>query len=871
MKKENIFKKFLPHIIAIAIFLVISAIYFSPILKGLELRQSDMTNAVGISKELADYKKATGESASWTNSLFSGMPSYQIHGPSTYNVFHPISSPLKLWGLQLDLGIMFLYMLGFYVFAIALGLSPWLGILAGISFGLASYNIIIIEVGHITKAWAMAMIAPILGGMMLVFKKKYLRGLAVFMVALGLQISFNHIQITYYTMLGGIILAITYLVYAIKNKEIKTYIISGLILLGGGLIALVPSAVHLKMNSQYISHTMRGGSEITVKPAGDTKTNNNKGLTIDYAYQWSYGIGESLSVLIPDARGGGSSDQRFEDNAKNRISMIQTVPPARGSDPNINQVIQQYVGASYWGEQPFTAGTMYFGAIIIFLAFLGLILIKGPERWWLLFVTILSFILAWGNNFMAINQWLFYNLPLYNKFRTPSMALVLGNVTLIILGILGLREFFSKDVSFDNKKKALYISGGIIGGITLISALIPSLFASFTASGDGVFEEYLGASYIQALYEDRKALFVSDAWRSFLFIGAAFLALFFFAFNKIKKEYIAIIIIGVLVLFDLWGVDKRYLSEDNFVKSQEINIYPTNADSEIFAMVEQNNIKHYRVYNLAVSTFNDATTSYFHPSIGGYHGAKLQRYQDIIDFYLINRNYVQEDLTDPDKLMKNPIRQFYAAYQGQLAANMGVLNMLNTKFFILPTAEGGKSYPNPEALGAAWFVQRIDWAKDANEEILKLDNFNPSEVAIIDARFKNIVKPINGFDSLAIISFEKSPDNSPEYIKYTTSSKTDGIMVCSEIYYNEDWKAYIDGEEVPYFRANYILRAINVPSGEHIVEFKLESDTFKTFNLISLIGSIIVVLIILLAIFYPFVSSRFKKIKIKNQSSKTKI
>ena len=865
MKKENILKKFLPHLIAIAIFLVISGIYFSPVLKGLELRQSDMTNSKGVSKELADYKEATGKGASWTNSLFSGMPSYQIQGPETNNVFNPISTPLKLWGFQLDLGVMFLYMLGFYIFAISLGISPWLGILAGVSFALASYNIIIIEVGHITKAWAMAMMAPIFGGMMLVFNKKYLTGSAIFIVSLGLQVSFNHIQITYYTMLAAFILGITYLFYAIKEKQIKTYIISGLILIGGALISVLPMASQLKMNSQYVSHTMRGGSEITVKPEGDTKTKNNKGLAIDYAYQWSYGIGESLSVLIPNARGGGSSDQRFEENAKNRINMIQTVPPARGSDPNINQIVQQYAGATYWGEQPFTAGTMYFGAIIIFLAFLGLILVKGPQRWFLLLATILSFILAWGNNFMVVNEWLFHNLPLYNKFRTPSMALVLANVTLIILGILGLKEFFSQDIDIKKKKKALYISGGIIGGITLICALIPGLFASFTSSSDSVFEEYLGSSYIQALYEDRKALFVSDAWRSFLFIGAAFFALFFFAFDKIKKEYFVVIILGSLIVFDLWGVDKRYLSDQNFVQSQEINIYPTSADNEILEIVKQNSINHYRVYNLSVNTFNDATTSYFHPSIGGYHGAKLQRYQDIIDFYFLNKNYIQNDLTDTQKLITNPIRQFYSAYRGQLSANMGVINMLNTKFFILPTAEGGKAYPNPEALGAAWFVPKIEWVKDANEEILKLDNFNPSEVAIIDIRFKDIVKPINSFDSLASIKFEKSPDNSPEYAKYTTNSKVDGIMVCSDIYYNEDWKAYIDGKESPYFRANYILRAINVPAGEHIIEFKLESDAFKTYNFISLIGSIFVVIIILLAVFFPVYQNR------KEQNNKTKI
>lgn len=863
MNKENIFKRFLPHIIAILIFLAVSAIYFSPILEGLELRQSDMSNFKGMSKELADYKEATGRGASWTNSLFGGMPSYQILGPDSHNVLQTLSKPITLWGYNLNLGVMFLYMLGFYVFVIALGGNYWLGILAALAYALASYNIIIIEVGHITKAWAMAMMAPIFAGMILVFRKKYLSGGTLFILALGLQIAFSHIQITYYTMLGGIILALTYFVFAIKEKKIKDYAIGGVILVVGSLIALMPNSSSIAMNQEYLKHTMRGGSDITVKPKGDTQTKNAKGLTIDYAYQWSYGKGETLTILIPDAKGGGSSDQRYEKNAKNRIAYAQSNPPTRQNDPNINQVMNQYVQASYWGEQPFTAGTVYFGAIIIFLATLGFILIKGRERWWLLIATILSFILSWGNNFLAVNEWLFYNLPFYNKFRTPSMALVLANVTLIILAVLGLKEFFSKEIESKNKKKALYISVGIVGGISLLCAIIPSMFASFTSTKDSMFEEYLGSSFVQALFEDRKSMFVSDAWRSFLFIAGAFAALYLFAIEKVKKEYVVSIILTLLIVVDLWGVDKRYLTKDNFVKPQETAIYPTSADEEILTQVKENNINHYRVYNLSVNTFNDASTSYFHPSIGGYHGAKLQRYQDIIDFYFLNRNYVQNDLMDEVKLMNNPIRQFFKAYQGQVSANIGVLNMLDTKYLILPTGEGVKAYPNTEACGAAWFVPQVEWAKDANEEILKLDNFNPREKVIIDAKFKSIVKPITSFDSTATIKFERAADNSPEYLKYTTNSNSDAIMVCSEIYYPEDWKAYIDGKEVEYFRANYILRAINVPKGKHVVEFKLESDTFNTYNIISLIGSIIIVLIVLLAIFFPFYQNRKLKLTSK--------
>ncbi|MDR0970931.1 MAG: YfhO family protein [Bacteroidales bacterium] len=852
-------KKIYPHIIAILVFFIVSAVYFSPVIQGKKLFQSDMMNYYGVVKSTDDYKKSTGESVSWTDAIFSGMPSYQISGPSTNNIFNTISSPLKLWGFELDLGVMFLYMLGFYVFCIALGLSPWIGILSGIAFALASYNIIIIEVGHITKAWAMAMMSPIFGAMLLVFKKKYLSGGVLFCVALGLQLTFNHIQITYYTMLAGIIMGLVYFVYAIKEKQVKQFFLSFLTLIAASLIAILPLSANLMLNSEYVSHTMRGGSDLTIVPKGEKQTNNVKGLTIDYAFSWSYGIGESLSILIPDARGGGSSDQRYEANAENRIKTIQTTQPLQQGNQNINQIYNQYVASSYWGEQPFTAGTMYFGAIIIFLALLGFLLIKGANFWWLLLATILSFILSWGNNALWINQWLFENLPFYNKFRTPSMALVLANVTLIIAGVLGLKAFFSKDISIKKKQKALYISGALLGGITILCAIFPSLFANFSSSKDALFEQVLGTPFIDALIQDRKDLFSSDAFRSFVFIALAFITLFLYLSNKIKKEYIVLLALIVFVLVDLWSVDKRYLTDNNFKQKQDFTLYPTSADENIYAINKERNINHYRVMNLSVNTFNDATTSYFHPSIGGYHGAKLQRYQDIIDFYLANPNYKQKDLTDTTLLRNNPLRQFYNMYQGQVSANMGVLNMLDAKYLIVPSQNGPMALYNPEALGAAWFVPQIKWADNANEEILLLDNFNPKQEAIVDIKFKDIIKNVdnNSYkDTNATIVFERDEFNNPEYLKYTTNSTTDQIMICSEIYYNEDWKAYIDGKETPYFRADYILRGIIVPKGKHVIEFKLVSPTYKVFNFVSLVGSILVVLFVLLAIFYPYIKKR---------------
>ncbi|MDD3725209.1 MAG: hypothetical protein PHV83_06765, partial [Bacteroidales bacterium] len=475
---------------------------------------------------------------------------------------------------------------------------------------------------------------------------------------------------------------------------------------------------------------------------------------------------------------------------------------------------------------------------------------------------IIGFVLAWGNNFLVINEWLFYNLPLYNKFRTPSMALVLSNATLIIVAFMGLKEFFSDKIDSKKKLKSLYISAGVAGGIALIAGVLPDMFASFSSSKDKIFEDYLGQAFIQALYEDRKAMFVSDAWRSFILIALSFASLYLFAAKKIKSSNIIVLILGVLIIFDLWGVSKRYLTEDNFKKKQELSFFASPADEEIYRLNQENNINHYRVYNLTVNTFNDATTSYFHPSIGGYHGAKLQRYQDLIDFYMLNPNYRQLDLSDTSKLRANQLRQIYFQFQGQIPpVNFGVLSMLDAKYFILPLGENGQGVPiqNSEACGAAWFVPSIDWAKDANEEIQKLDNFSPKEKAIIDVKFKDIVKPITGFDPNATVVFEKDANNNPQYLKYTTNSSTDGILIMSEIYYDEFWKCYIDGVETPYFRANYVLRGVSVPKGKHIIEFKLESQTQKTFNIIALLGSILVVLIILACIGYPIYKKRKQK------------
>ena len=853
------FKKILPHIIAVVAFIVVSLVFFSPVMEGKKLFQSDMAQFDGASKELHDYEKASGEGANWANAMFSGMPSYQIAFPQSNNIFNTIAPPLTLWNRSFDAGIFFIMMLGFYVFMCSMGAKPLISAFSALIYALGSYNVIIITVGHITKAWAMAMIAPILAGMILVFKRKYISGIIIFTLSLGLQIYFNHIQITYYTLIAALILGMTYLIYAIKEKQIKNFALSCGALIIAAVIAVMPNSSHLALNAEYAKHTMRGGSELTIK-ANDNTNNNEKGLTIDYAYAWSYGVGETLTMLIPDFRGGGSSDNRWESLAENRLQEIQSTQPAQASHPQINQVINQYAGSTYWGEQPFTAGTVYFGAIVIFLSLLGFLLIKGAERWWLLFATIVSILMSWGSNFMILNEFLFNHLPLYNKFRTPSMILVIANVTLVITAFLGLKEFFNKEIDNNKKTTSLFISGGIVGGFCLLCALLPDLFASFTSSQDSVFETMLGNSFIQALYEDRKSAFTSDALRSFIFIAIAFVSLFLFAKDKLKKEIIVILIIGIASVIDLWQVDKRYISNENYKKTYELEIQSTPALETIKADVEAKNINHYRVYNMAVNTFNDASTSFYVPSIGGYHGAKLQRYQDIISFHLTNPNYVQKDLNDTSLLKTNQIRQFFYTYQQQIKCpNLQVLNMLDTKYFILPVGqEGGTAIENPEACGAAWFVENIKIVNTADEEILALNDFNPQHTAILNKEFASQLqnKDFSNADQQATITLQESPNKNPDLKIYKTKSTTAQLCVFSEIYYKDGWKAYIDGKEAPILRANYVLRALEVPAGEYTIELRCEPDTLKTFNIINLIGSILIVIFVIGAIALPFIKKK---------------
>lgn len=805
---KPVLKKTLIHCGIIFFFFLVAAAYMSPVFDGKAIQQGDTQKWKAMAKEQYDYHDKTGEYTTWTSSMFSGMPAYQVTAPPSKSVFKKIENILSFnhLGYDTNIGIIFLYLLGFYAALIAVGASPWLSLLGALAFGLGSYNIIIIEAGHITKAYAMSMMAPILGSMLLILKRrKYLWGGILFALALGIQIACNHIQITYYTMLVGVILGMVYLVYAIKDKAFKPLLVGVGVMLIGIAFAIGTNARLLFVNQEYVKYTMRGGSEITVTPEDLYKDGEpqsiaaSEGLDKDYAFAWSYSKGETYTLLVPGAYGGGSGE---------------TV----GTDSEFYKAFRQKQAPLYWGDQPFTSGPVYFGAIVIFLFVLGMFVVKGPERWWILVATILAILMSWGKNLMGFNSFLFDHLPLYNKFRTPSMSLVMANVTMVLMAVLALKTIFDKENPVDKKRLnlGLYISTGVTAGFILLMMALSSSF-SFSGASDAQMAAQYGNQWdmIQdVLIKDRKALFMADSWRSLTLILISAVCLWLYINEKIKQSGIIIGVLACLVLFDLWGVDRRYLNDSNFVSEKRLKLKPSQTDQILDQYAAQFKDEDYRVFDLSVNTFNDSYPSAFHHQIGGYHAAKLRRYQDLIDFYLSRH------------------------------INPKVLNMLNARYVVMQGQNGQPMVQrNPEALGNAWFVDQYQLVEDANAEILALNELNPADTAVIDKRFAAMVQGKNlERDSNAVIVMEHQKPYNPDYVVYKTKASKEQLAIFSEVYYEPDWRAYIDGKPVEYFRADYILRAMVIPAGEHKIEFRNEAPRMHKLDTVSLICSIVFVL-----------------------------
>lgn len=792
---KEILKKWMPYIGAIVLFIVLSVAYFAPVVfddKGLV--QGDVKSFLGMGKDLQDYNRQTGDYAFWSNGMFGGMPANYTYMPPVENIYRPIAQFFYFLPGG-TVGLLFLYLLGFYIFLLSLGCKNWLSIIGAVAYAFASYNIIIIDAGHVNKGLVMATMAPVIGGIILCYRRKYLWGIVVTLIFTGLNIYWNHQQISYYLLLVILILAIVYFVYAFREHTLKDFFKSSAVLLVVAALALAPSVGTLLSTGDYAKESMRGGAVLQNNPQGQKESS---GLDIDYAYSWSYGRGETMTLLIPNFYGASSHY-----NIGQKSDIYRTLGPSGQADQFVRYA------PMYWGDQPFTSGPVYAGAIICFLFLLGLLIVKGPEKWWLLAGTIISVILAWGRHFPVINDFLFYHLPLYNKFRTPSMALVIAGVTMVALAILALKKIIED--TEDRKKyiRPLYTAGGITGGLCLLFALFGGGLMSFSSPADAAYQDY--PQLIGAIVADRQHMLTMDAWRSFAFILLSGGALWLYIRKSLPVGRL-LIITGVLIFLDLWMVDKRFLNFDSFVpKKQAAAMVPTPQDLQILQDKDPN----YRVMNLTTSTFNESTTSYFHKSIGGYSPAKLRRYQDIIDYYLA---------------------------QG---VNMNILNMLNTRYLIVPTQQGAQVQKNPGALGNVWFVDELQWVNSPDEEIAALKEFNPVQTAVIDVEWKDKLSnpgALQPRDSNALIRLADYVN--PGYLVYESSSAQAHLAVFSEIFY-KTWKAYIDGKEVPLVRVNYILRGLEIPAGDHKIEFKCVDEVFLEGARLSLIASIVVGLVLL--------------------------
>ena len=790
-------KKSKPHLIALGIFIAISAIYFSPVFDGKILSAHDVDTWKGMSKEVVDYRSETGEEALWTKRMFSGMPAYQISTKSNGNLIQYVDKVLQL-GLPRPMNLLFIYLIGFYILLLTLKLDYKLAIVGAIGFSFSSYFIIIIQAGHMTKAHAIAYLPLIIASVLYTFRsKKWLLGAVFTSLFVALQLYSNHYQITYYTVIILFFIGIVQFIKELQDKTLPNFFKKVGILFVAALLGGATNYTRLATTMEYGPETQRGKSELVTEDGKE----KNDGLGLEYATRWSYGKAETMTFLIPNFMGGSTGASVLNEEESETFQYLRTI-----RNQKKQQELQQQT-SSYWGNQPGTSPT-YVGSIIFFLFVLGILYVKSPFRIWILLTTILSIMLGWGHNFMGLTEFFFNYVPYYNKFRAVTMAMIIAEFGIALLAILALNKFLNNIgvTKEDNKgkEKKLKLAFYIIGGITFIFALFPSIFVNFLSNNDLLNDNI---DFTSRLASDRESILKSDAWRSFIFIFLSAGTLWMFIKGKIKKQYV-VIILGILILTDLWSVDKRYLNETHFVKETESSFIPTKADKKIL----KNNKNQSRVFNYN-NPFNESRTSYFHNSIGGYHAAKLLRYQELID----------------NQLSKN---------------NISVLSMLNCGWII---TQQGQSIPSTNQgvnhLGNAWFVSEVNMVDSANQEMESLNTFNPATTLIVDKRFSENVTEFR-FDSSATIKLIQQ-EYKPNHLTYNLKNITsDQIAVFSEIYYEKGWNAYIDGKIVPHFRANYVLRAMMVPAGTTKIEFKFEPSSYSTGESVAYASSIILLLLL---------------------------
>jgi membrane protein len=817
-------KKFLPDVVVIAVFAIISfAYFFVPITQGKILYQHDASAGVGAAQEMTEYQNRTGETTRWTNSIFGGMPTYQM-SPS-YQSTDGLSQVMNAYHLWLPDNVWFLfaYLLGFYILLRAFDFRQSLAALGSVMWAFSSYFLIIIAAGHLWKVMALAYLPPMIAGVVLAYRGRYLSGFIVTALFTAFEIKANHVQMTYYYLFIILFMVIAYLVKSIREKQLAIFLKATGVLAAAALIGIAINLSSLYHTWQYQKESMRGKSELVKK---DAANQTSSGLDRDYITQWSYGIDETLTLLVPDAKGGASVPL-----SKNATAMAK-------ADPQIQSMIPQLYDAfpQYFGTQPGTSGPVYVGAFVLFLFILGLFIVKGPMKWALLAATVLSVLLAWGHNFMGFTNFFLDYIPMYAKFRTVASILVIAEFTIPLLAALALKKIVDEPDVLSKQMKFAYISLALTAGVAALIALFPDMMGPFVSEQErqmiGSIQGMDGgtARTILANISDMRAAMVSsDAWRSVIIILIGFALLFAYKLKKLRADYMIAALL-VLCLVDMWQVDKRYLNDEMFVPKSERDMpqQPTATDIEI----NKDKSLDYRVLNFASNTFNENETSYFHKSIGGYHPAKLRRYQEMVDAYIV---------PEMQKAM-----QAIAAKGGNMQQVDGVklfpvLNMLNTKYFIFPL-QGGATIPlkNIYAQGNGWFVDKIDYVADANAEYAEVGKIDVRHEAVADKQFEAVLGQAKANDSTATVKLDKYEPNN---LQYTVNSKNGGIVVFSEIYY-PGWKATVDGQSVELGRVNYILRAVNVKPGKHIVVLDFHPTSISTTETIAYISIVILLLAI---------------------------
>lgn len=816
--KEFKWKSLLPHVIAIIIFVIVASIYCKPALEGKVLSQSDVTHWKGMAQDLMQFKEKNGHYPLWNNNLFGGMPAYQIAMESSNPITIIYLHKIFMLGLPKPIGYFFLLCIGFYFLSQVVGTNYWLGVLGGIAYAYATYSPIIVAVGHDTKMQAMGYLPALLAAIWLIYQKKYWWGLALTALFSGLFIGMNHLQVTYYFLIMAFIMTIGFAIQWIKSKDYKHLVIACSLAIIGGIAGASANLVNLATTNDFSKATMRGGTSLDTTANKSNNTTKTSGLSTQYAFFYgSYGPAETLSFMVPGIYGGSSGNELNVSSHIGKLAIEKGIPEDQAAQFSASM-------GTYWGPQPMTSGPVYLGAVICFLFIFGMVYLKTWHRWWMLAVCIVAVIFSWGSNFAVFNNFVFNNLPLYNKFRAPSIILILPQLLFPLVAIMALQQLLfaetNKKLALEKLKTTTYITGGII-------ALLAILYISFNyvGSNDASLKNYFGQifqgkqddvnSFYNALLEDRKSLFGNDLLRSIGLIAAATALLWLFLTNKLKTNYV----LGGIILLsavDVLTVGKRYLNENNFQDEEtynEANFKPSAIDIEIMKDTTRP-----RVLNTTTDYFNDAITAYHHRSVGGYSPVKLSIIEDLLNF----------------QLRKQPI-------------NKQVLDMLNMRYVIVQNPQNGQQAMqiNSDALGNVWFVKHIQYANGPLAVMKSMDHFNPADSAIVELLAKKDIAFEPVADSTARIQLVK---NNNDFIEYSSKASTNQFAVFSEIYYNRGWKAYIDNKETAIIQTNYVLRGLPIPAGNHKITFEFKPDSYYNSNKAAIGASAFIWLLVLAAI-----------------------